>query len=532
MHEYTGHFDSGSSPQVNPHESVLPAAGPMPGTEPIPEAEGPPSEGSSRAGRSGPGARIHVGLPSWDTRAKLAVVVSFVVLVTVLVMNRHRLKGKGSAAPVTAISQRSSADDREKVDRSDKTDSPPAAKEDSESPPRAPTASAPQEPADDKPPGVAAPRRAASETTSSEVVPKDVVEEPAKPTAHVADDKEAAPPLDPPASKPADRKVVAAAIADEPVPPLDDKKPRDEAPADDKPPSVNDPKPSTTDPVDVVPAKPIAEEPAPAATTMPPLSKVPSTTENGKPPVADPPAADSPETAAEGRYSIPSAGLVRTANPSVKTPSPSTPPTAVAAAGTPASLPVAANDDGTLHVVRRGENFWTIARYHYASGRFYKALWYANRDLAKTPEDLYVGTAIRIPPVEDLNRELIDAPRAARADAPATAAAPSRKGSSRDGSAERAAAEGQPQAALPMDKSDPSKPIPRRPEARRKPEATYRTYVVRGRNETLRSVARTQLGDSDRDAEIEALNRDEFSDDSLRLKVGMTLKLPDDARTR
>ena len=33
-----------------------------------------------------------------------------------------------------------------------------------------------------------------------------------------------------------------------------------------------------------------------------------------------------------------------------------------------------------LHKVEKNENFWTISRLYYNSGRYYKALWKANDD--------------------------------------------------------------------------------------------------------------------------------------------------------
>ena len=531
MHEFHGSFDGGANPQVNPHDG---SAGPMPGTEAIPDAEtGSPSTGSAKPRRSG--SLLHAGLPSWDIRAKIAVVLSFVVLVTVLVMNRPRLKAKDSSALVAEISSPTNADKPASTAAPAKPDERVAAKAESPSPPPAPTAIGDEAPPKGVTPSVSTPAQIAeaNRVPVVESLPKAVTDEHENPASTAAGDKEATPSLDSPAPKPAEQLVVTTAVADAPIPPPEAKKPKEEPfPADEKLPRLDSGKPSTPEPVDVA-TKSVPDEPAAPVASMPPLSKAPSTAEPIKPATIDLAAAGTPDAPSEGRFSIPSAGLVRTTDSAVKKPLPSNLVVPVSSANPPASVPGTGNDDGTLHIVRRGENFWTIARYHYGSGRLYKALWYANRDLAKTPEDLYVGTAIRIPPSEDLNRDMIDAPKTARADTRPSASAPARKVSSRDGRAERAAVEGDPQAALPVGK-DNAKPIPRRSETQPKsePEASYRTYVVRGRNETLRSVARTQLGDSGRELEIEALNRDAFSEDSTRLKVGMMLKLPNEARTR
>jgi len=60
----------------------------------------------------------------------------------------------------------------------------------------------------------------------------------------------------------------------------------------------------------------------------------------------------------------------------------------------------------------------------------------------------------------------------------------------------------------------------------------YRTYVVRGRNETLRSIAARELGDVEREEDLYRINRDEFEEDSTKLRVGMTLKIPLDSRLK
>ncbi len=73
------------------------------------------------------------------------------------------------------------------------------------------------------------------------------------------------------------------------------------------------------------------------------------------------------------------------------------------------------------HVVKTGENFWTIARYYYGTGRYYKALWAANRDRVEAPDRLVVGMTVTIPPVGALDRSLVDPPATPRAD-PAAAA--------------------------------------------------------------------------------------------------------------
>ena len=63
-----------------------------------------------------------------------------------------------------------------------------------------------------------------------------------------------------------------------------------------------------------------------------------------------------------------------------------------------------------LHKVEQNENFWTISRMYYNSGRYYRALWKANVDKVPEITRLYINTVIRIPPPEDLDPSFIDPP--------------------------------------------------------------------------------------------------------------------------
>ena len=57
------------------------------------------------------------------------------------------------------------------------------------------------------------------------------------------------------------------------------------------------------------------------------------------------------------------------------------------------------------HLVERGENFWTISRQYYNSGRYHRALWKANADRYPDINVLHVGDTIMIPAcVEDLDQ--------------------------------------------------------------------------------------------------------------------------------
>ena len=61
-----------------------------------------------------------------------------------------------------------------------------------------------------------------------------------------------------------------------------------------------------------------------------------------------------------------------------------------------------------LHVVRSGENFWTISKRYYGSGRYYKALWNANKRLVNAPENLEVGMRVAIPEFSRLEVALFE----------------------------------------------------------------------------------------------------------------------------
>lgn len=59
------------------------------------------------------------------------------------------------------------------------------------------------------------------------------------------------------------------------------------------------------------------------------------------------------------------------------------------------------------HTVRNGENFWTISQLYYKSGRYYEALWAANKDAISAPDQLTVGDKIVIPRLNQLDHALI-----------------------------------------------------------------------------------------------------------------------------
>jgi nucleoid-associated protein YgaU len=182
------------------------------------------------------------------------------------------------------------------------------------------------------------------------------------------------------------------------------------------------------------------------------------------------------------------------------------------------------------HVVKSGENFWTISRLYYGSGRFYKALWAANRDKVSAPDQLVVGTAILVPAPESLDRSLVEPAGTPRTDPdakpPAVASRTNRRGKSASNSSTEI------ELALPVASATSNAPprTPRTPDGDpiARVETTYPRYTVRP-HDTLRSIARDTLGDSRRADEILEMNKDSIPD-SKRLTAGQSLYLPDDAR--
>jgi nucleoid-associated protein YgaU len=178
-------------------------------------------------------------------------------------------------------------------------------------------------------------------------------------------------------------------------------------------------------------------------------------------------------------------------------------------------------EDPILHVVDSGENFWTISRTYYGSGRYYKALHAANRRQVPKIDELYVGTTVKVPPVEALDPTMIEPPSRST-DAAATRASrpagPARPRSSDDGRSVPNRTRGEVARGLSSSR------------ARDVDEPTRPTYRVRA-HDTLRSIARDTLNDPHRYREILDLNRDAL-DDGGRLVPGVSLTLPEDAVVR
>jgi nucleoid-associated protein YgaU len=228
------------------------------------------------------------------------------------------------------------------------------------------------------------------------------------------------------------------------------------------------------------------------------------------------------------------------------------------------------------HVVERRENFWTISRLYYSSGRYYRALWKANAAKFHEIDQLHVGDVILIPPVEDLDPAYIDPPRArpARYEEIDPANERGRSASSSSATARRAASSStrtnrpstsdrgdtitvrrssRTEAVLDLpvtnsasqrlrgnrradadpatdEGSDDQAEIRLTARPRTSAPSSQSVYMVRA-DDTLRSIARDTLGTARRAGEILELNRD-IIDDPTHLIPGQLLSLPEDARIR
>jgi nucleoid-associated protein YgaU len=229
-------------------------------------------------------------------------------------------------------------------------------------------------------------------------------------------------------------------------------------------------------------------------------------------------------------------------------------------------------------VVEQRENFWTISRLHYGSGRYYRALWRANAAKVPAIDGLHVGDVILIPAVEDLDSDYIDPPRIRTVNAEferggqdgvaQPAGSPASSSSRRDsvvaartirtsvaasarGIAARRARPTDASLDLPVggaafgrdsgtrppslnpgdEEADNGEPEIRLTARSRGPVPPKGPgYKVRP-YDTLRSIARDTLGDAHRADEILDLNRGLIADPN-HLIVGQFLELPEDADTR
>ncbi len=192
------------------------------------------------------------------------------------------------------------------------------------------------------------------------------------------------------------------------------------------------------------------------------------------------------------------------------------------------------------HTVQTGENFWTISRDYYGSGRYYKALWAANAARVGKIDELHVGDVVQIPAMENLDKSLIESSNVAKSkragNAPANEETPE-VARSRDARAVRTRNEidsvpiggepGQKPARKVPAISEPgnSKEIVSQPIGETASTAGYIRHRVRP-GDTLRTIAADRLGNARRANEIVDLNPDVLDDVRTPLEPDMILMLP------
>jgi type IV pilus secretin PilQ/predicted competence protein len=199
----------------------------------------------------------------------------------------------------------------------------------------------------------------------------------------------------------------------------------------------------------------------------------------------------------------------------------------------PAAPPAAAGAAEGRHVVREGEDLWSIAKKHYGSGRYFQAIWDANRDRISSPDAIPPGTELRMPAAAELARSTPPAgpgQRPAPAEPPASAMR--RTSPTPDPAVQRSSfqVEAPPRTQAQSPTYDAAVTRASATEVAPVDEGgggIYPIHVV-GRFESLRSIARDRLGDSRRASEILALNRDTLRS-SDRPVPGQHLRLPRDA---
>lgn len=565
MHETHFHSDPGPSQPVgsaNPSDAAVP----FPGTESHvgddapakPErAEKKPSWSAKLAAKKAASATSAGGdeppkkraLP-WDVRLKIAVVLSFVILVSVLIIKRPRTKTPADGSLPVASVPNPAAEDGEAgklAETATASKADPATASQSAEPAEAPdktvltSAAVPGDP--DK----------AKEAVAKLAPPADAEKLPADGRGAVSLLSGVAAGSIPPSPQslektPADLVAAEAGSLGTP-PPLEAPPAHDSSTAPSVPPAIAFSQTTTATEA----AKPLIQEPPPGGQFGPDavnssLPQPPPKLDLATPPRAEPEivagaavaGAAAAGAVAAGAFSIPNAGPKSVSEGASGVSKLDTSANTVADKVPVRQAPSSGGIEPIVHVVKRGENFWTIARYHYGDGRLYKALWYANREQVKAPEDLYIGTAVRVPAVEDLNRALIEPAKTAKASSGRQLASIPDEVPDLDPRAEKTSnATGAGVVMLPV--ADPTK---RNAEEIRRPatsssrgkkslEPAVRSRTVK-KHETLRSIARDELGDPNREREIWSLNKDEFADQDApyRLKAGMVLKLPDDTRRR
>ena len=482
-----------------------------------------------------------------ETRVGLAAALSFVLILGVLIARKGWIGGT-KPAPIAQIQSPAKKADPAPTELAK---SKPGGETKAVEPPRdsaEPSTAAALALVDSAP----AEGRGVTSVDTQKLVPlKLAMNEDSTPPAPATDDKSlelptlpsgapAPAPAPAPATDPAPEPATVANPAPAPPSLADLKSTEPASPLAGSPPEMP-PSMPTAQPDPVVPALPTAPpSPAQAEASPPPIPEAapppetpapsiqPPTLETVPPaPIADPSPAPSPAVAPGSAESL-GPGWVIVKSRSRRAPvteASSDRPTDPSPAheGPPVRDDAAIADqvEPALHTVQAGENFWTISKLYYHSSRYYKALHAANRKQVPEIADLYVGTVIRIPPPEALDRSLILPPgRPETTDGPAVSRASRRSEPAPPDEVIQSRPARPSRSTINQDDYDAPDPPARRP-----------TYKVKA-NETLRSIARETLGDSKRDKEILGLNRDAIDDPKGPLPAGLRLTLPSDAVIR
>lgn len=173
------------------------------------------------------------------------------------------------------------------------------------------------------------------------------------------------------------------------------------------------------------------------------------------------------------------------------------PPPLQSPADAPARTAAAAFTGGTVYVLEPNDNFWTISKKVYGTGRYFQALARHNAAAFPDPRRMRPGQQVSVPPAAEL--ESLYPGLVAPAASPAVAAL------------QRRPDRYQPQEEPGFFVGDSGQPM-------------YRV----GSEDTLSSISRQHLGRSSRWVQILEMNRDVLKDGNA-LSVGTVLRLPADA---
>jgi len=146
----------------------------------------------------------------------------------------------------------------------------------------------------------------------------------------------------------------------------------------------------------------------------------------------------------------------------------------------------------SVYVVQTGDNFWSISKKLYGTGRYYLALAHFNRGRISDPGKVRSGMKVLIPTREVLETRYRDL---------------------------------FPQRSVSVGAAGESSGATRSPGLFMTSDG--RAFYRVGRNDTLTGIAKNHLGRASRWEQIYSLNRDRIADPA-RLKIGTTLRMPAD----